>query len=53
MMSKYCFNAANEYRIKIGRDNKLVSSLGNKSKCCSLQKSSVVFVIRNEANQNS
>ena len=33
MLSKYCFNIANEYRIKIGRVNELVPSLGNKSKC--------------------
>ena len=32
MLSKYCFNIANEYEIKIGGANKLVSNLGNKSK---------------------
>ena len=32
MLSKYCFNIANKYGIKIGGVNKLVSSLGNKSK---------------------
>ena len=32
MISKYCFNIANEYGIKIGGVNKLVPSLGNKSK---------------------
>ena len=32
MLSKYCFNIANEYGIKIGRVNKLVPNLGNKSK---------------------
>ena len=32
MLSKYCFNIANEYEIKIGRVNKLVPNLGNKSK---------------------
>ena len=32
MLSKHCFNIANEYGIKIGGVNKLVSSLGNKSK---------------------
>ena len=32
MLSKYCFNIANEYRINIGRVNKLVPNLGNKSK---------------------
>ena len=32
MLSKYCFNNANEYGIKIGRVNKLVPNLCNKSK---------------------
>ena len=32
MLSKYCFNIANEYGIKIGGVNKLVPNLGNKSK---------------------
>ena len=32
MLSKYFFNIANEYGIKIGRVNKLVPNLGNKSK---------------------
>ena len=32
MLSKYCFNIANEYGIKIGGANKLVPNLGNKSK---------------------
>ena len=32
MLSKYCFNIANEYGIKTGRVNKLVSNLDNKSK---------------------
>ena len=31
MLSKYCFNIANKYRIKIGGVNKLVPNLGNKS----------------------
>ena len=48
MLSKYCSDIADEYQIKIGGVNKLVPNLGNESKCCSLQKSSVVFVIRNE-----
>ena len=30
MWSNYCFNIANEYRIKIGGVNKLVPNLGNK-----------------------
>ena len=41
MLSNYCFSIANEYEIKIGGANKLVPSLGNKSKyvvhCRSLQ----------------
>ena len=32
MLSKYCFNIANKYGIKIGGVNKLVPILGNKSK---------------------
>ena len=32
MLSKYCFNIANEYEIKIGGVNKLVPSLVNKNK---------------------
>ena len=31
-LSKYCFNIANDYGIKIGGVNKLVPHLGNKSK---------------------
>ena len=31
-MSKYCFNIANEYEIKIDGINKLVPNLGNESK---------------------
>ena len=32
ILSKYCFNIANEYGIKIGGVNELVPNLGNKSK---------------------
>ena len=32
MLSNYCRNFSNEYGIKIGRVNKFVSNLGNKSK---------------------
>ena len=32
ILSKYCFNIANEYGIKIGGVNKLVPNLGNRSK---------------------
>ena len=31
MLSNYCFSIANEYGIKIGRVNKLVPNLDNKS----------------------
>ena len=48
MLSKYYCNILNKYGIEIDGVNKLVPNLGNKSKCCSLQKSSGVFVIRNE-----
>ena len=45
ILSKYCFNIADEYRIKIGGVNKLVPNLGNKSKYV-LHYS--VFIIRYE-----
>ena len=48
MLSKYCSDIANKYGIKIGGVNKLVPNLRNKKKCCSLQKSSVVFIIRDK-----
>ena len=32
MLSNYCFNIANDYGVKIGGVNKLVSNLANKSK---------------------
>ena len=32
MLSKYCSNIANKYKIKIGEVNKLVPNLSNKSK---------------------
>ena len=44
MLSNYCSNLANEDEIKIGGVNKLVPNL----QICSLKKSSVVFIIRNE-----
>ena len=47
-LSNYCFSIANEYRIKIGGVNKLVPNLFTQIPNCSLQKSSVVFVISNE-----
>ena len=47
-MSKYCSDIADKYGIKIGRVNKLVPNLRNKKICHSLQKSSIVFVIKNE-----
>ena len=49
MLSKYCSSIADKYGIKVGGVNKLVPNLRNKKKiCCPLQKSSIVFVIRNE-----
>ena len=49
MLSKYCSDIANKYGIKIGGVNELVPSLRNKKKiCCSLHKSSVVFIIRDK-----
>ena len=49
MLSNYCFNIANEYRLKIGGVNKLIPNLDNKSKyVVYYKKSSVVSVTRNE-----
>ena len=48
MLSKYCSDIADKYGIKIGGVNKLVPNLRNIKKCLSLQKSSIVFVVRNE-----
>ena len=49
MSPKYCSDIANKYEIKIGGVNKLVPNLKNKRKiCCSLQSSSVVFIIRDK-----
>ena len=48
ILSNYCRNVANKYSMKASSINKLVLNLGNKNKCFSLQKSSVVFVIRNK-----
>ena len=48
MLSKYCFDIANKYGIKIGGVHKLAPNLRNKKICCLLQKSSVVFIIRDK-----
>ena len=48
MLSKYCSDIADKYGIKIGGVNKLVPNLGSKKICHSLQKSSIVFAVRNE-----
>ena len=48
MLSKYCTDIADEYGIKIAGFNKLVPNLAIRKICCSLQKSLVVFVIRDE-----
>ena len=50
-MSKYCKQIADKYGIKVGGVTKLIPNLGNKTKY--LQKSSVVFVLRNEIDLNS
>ena len=49
MLSKYCKEIADKYEIKVGNVKKLIPNLGNKTKYVTLlQKSSVVFVFRNE-----
>ena len=48
MLSKYCSDIVDEYGIKIGGVNKLVSNLGNKSKHVVHYRNLVVFVIKNE-----
>ena len=48
MLSKYCSDITYKYGIKVGGVNKLVPNLRNKKIHSSLQKSSVVSVIRNE-----
>ena len=48
MLSKYCSDIADKYGIEVGGIRKLVSNLRDKKIHSSLQKSSVVFVIRNE-----
>ena len=47
MLPKYCSNIEHKYGIKIGGVNKLVPNL-RKKKYSSLQKSSVVFIIRDK-----
>ena len=51
MLSTFCKNIADEYDIKVGDVKKLIPNLGNM--CASLQKSSVVFIFRNETDKNS
>ena len=53
MLSKYCSDIENKYGIKIVVVNKLVPNLRNKKICCSLQKSSVVFIIRDTTEYDS
>ena len=48
MLSRYCSDIADKYGIKFSEVNKLVPKLGNKKMCCSLEKFSILFVIRNE-----
>ena len=54
MLSKYCKKIADECDIKVGDVKKLIPNLRNKTKyVLPLQKSSVVFVFRNEIDKNS
>ena len=53
MLSKYYSDIANKYGIKIVGVKKLVRNLRSKKICCSLQKSSVVFIIRDKTEQDS
>ena len=47
MLSKYCSDIADKYGINVGGVSKLVPNLRDKKKIhCSLQKSSIVSVIR-------
>ena len=48
ILSKYCSDIADNYGIKIGGVSKLVPNLREEKICRSIQKSLVVFVIRNE-----
>ena len=49
MLSKYCKSIADKYEIKVGDVKKLIPNLGNKTRyVSSLQKSSVIFIFRNE-----
>ena len=48
MFSKYCSDIADKYEIKVGGVSKLDPNLRDKKILSSLQKSSVVFVIRDE-----
>ena len=49
MLSRYCSDIADKFRIKNGEANKLVPNLGNKKICHPLQKSSIVLIITNES----
>ena len=48
MFSNYCKKIADEYGIKVGDVMKLVTIWAAKLICASLQKSSVIFVFKNE-----
>ena len=51
MSSKYCSNIADKYEIKTGGVSKLVPNLRDKKIHNSLQKSSIVFIIRNKVSK--
>ena len=53
MLSNYCKSIADKYEINVGDVKKLIPNLGNKTKYVVLQKSSVVFIFRNETNKDS
>ena len=49
ILSNYCKSIADKYEIKVGDVKKLIPNLGNKTRyVSSLQKSSVIFIFRNE-----
>ena len=49
ILSNYCKSIADKYEIKVGDVKKLIPTLGNKTRyVSSLQKSSVIFIFRNE-----
>ena len=54
LLSKYCKEIADKCKIKVGDVKKLIPNWSNKTKyVLHKQKSSVVFIIRNETNKNT